>query len=257
MARRASRAAARYGAGSMNGGRRRSSRGRHDQRRETLGVDRGHREDHVGGADRALRGRVAGGPGAVPLLRRERRLGQQIGNPERRRRPPARASPATCGRRDRSARRAGAVSPASGDSGAAAGRRAGRPGSGCALPHGVARPIVAAQAARQLDRVAADGERPHQRPRHPPIAGRDRVVGRLERRVEGDRAIHAATRPGALQQAAQARRQPVDAGLRGEPLEDPAPARAAKPQPGGGIADQAPRAPGPAPSGRPAAPGGR
>ena len=123
--------AARYGAGSRNGGSRRSSAGGDDQRRQAFGVDLGQREHHVGGADRLLAGGVAVGPGPLALLRRERRLGQQVGDAERGRDRRARASPATCGRRGRSARRAGAVPPAFDGSAGAAGRRPGPRDLGC------------------------------------------------------------------------------------------------------------------------------
>ena len=63
-----------------------------------------------------------------------------------------------------------------------------------ALAHGIAGAIVAAQAARQLDRDAGQAQRLDQRARHAPVARRDRVVGRLQRRVEGDRPAHAAIR---------------------------------------------------------------
>ena len=60
----------------------------------------------------------------------------------------------------------------------------------------IAAAIVAAQPARQLDRRGRRSrERLQQRARHAPVAGRDRMVGRLQGRVERHRPPHAAARP--------------------------------------------------------------
>ena len=121
-----------------------------------------------------------------------------------------------------------------------------------------------AAATRRTARCPARRKRLEQQPRDPPVARRDRMVGRLQRRVEGDAhargsaPIHSAARASSASAGEpEPRRQPVDAALHVEVAAHARLAgrgRAARGAPGRGSAPRAPRR---APAGRRAAPARR
>ena len=153
------------------------------QAARVAGVERDHRRGPV---ERRERGLVSPRPGAVRALVRDRGLGQEIGDAERL--ADARADPVgrliieVIGEPCAWAlvRRARPVAPQQplghGRPDALQARLIGR----------ITRAVPAAQSAGQFDLVPGPRQRLDQQPGHAPVTRGNRMVGRLQRGVEGD-----------------------------------------------------------------------